>query len=689
MGLLYPQDLGLPFNLKGNLISGILPQDDEGQDEVGLLLLLFWANEELTTVKKMRKIKILEIGLLSDIAAEQRFVSGQDECQPATCHPSGLEVRFPFRLIGRQPAHCGYPGFDLSCNPNSNSTYIEFQFPVRASARNIILPITARATVQEINYRSQVIRVNVLNGSCFPARVPQTNSSASPFEMYYGIYRPSDGHTLFNCSGLPRSTYRSGPIDCLDRGGFHVFIYQSSYSITDWPLSSCVKMYNISYVSDVLFVGPNEFRVDDTQLHWPEPACGDCESRGSYCRLRRNGTNNETECYEVPRAPSQKKRQGLSKNAIIAIVVVGVSIAALALAVVFYVFNAKYKERKHQKRIIKFLEDYKALRPTRYNYSDIKRITDGFKHKLGKGGYGTVFKGKLSTEIPVAVKVLNNIKGNGEDFLNEVATIGKIHHVNVVRLVGYCADGYRRALVYEFLENDSLEKYISSGNQSSTLGWEKLHKIAIGIAKGIDYLHRGCNQRILHFDIKPHNILLDHNLNPRVADFGLAKLCSKDQSVVTMTAARGTIGYIAPEVFSRNFGKVSYKSDIYSFGMLLLDMVGGRRNFKGVNQDSSEIYFPEWMYNQLEKGEDIAIEIDNGEENNIAKRLIIVGLWCIQWYPADRPSTKVVIQMLEDENMPFMPPNPFAASSSVESTLVTGGSLFTSAKSSFNISTSE
>ncbi|KAL2556231.1 Protein kinase superfamily protein [Forsythia ovata] len=192
-----------------------------------------------------------------------------------------------------------------------------------------------------------------------------------------------------------------------------------------------------------------------------------------------------------------------------------------------------------------------ALRPTRYSYADIKKITD-------KGGYGTVYKGKLSSQILVAVKVLKIFKGN----------------------VGYCADGYRRALVYEFLPNDSLKKFISSGNQSRTLGWEKLQQIAIGIAKGLDYLHQGCNQQILHFDIKPHNILLDHNFSPKVSDFVLAKLCSKDQSVVFMTAARGTIGYIAPEVFWRNYGNVLYKADVYSFDMLLIDIVGGRKNVR-------------------------------------------------------------------------------------------------------------
>jgi serine/threonine protein kinase len=257
----------------------------------------------------------------------------------------------------------------------------------------------------------------------------------------------------------------------------------------------------------------------------------------------------------------------------------------------FYTCNKAEKE--HQANIEIFLEDYRNFKPTRYLYADIKRITNQFAEKLGEGAYGKVFKGKLSNEIHVAVKILNSSNGNGEEFINEVGTMGKIHHVNVVRLVGYCADGFRRALVYEFLPNDSLEKFISSTYANkSFLSWDKLHDIALGVAKGIEYLHQGCNQRILHFDIKPHNVLLDQNFNPKISDFGLAKLCSKDRSAVSMTTIRGTVGYIAPEVFSRNFGNVSSKADVYSFGILLLEIVGGRKNVDVTAENTSQVYFP-------------------------------------------------------------------------------------------------
>ncbi|XP_047321087.1 rust resistance kinase Lr10-like, partial [Impatiens glandulifera] len=340
----------------------------------------------------------------------------------------------------------------------------------------------------------------------------------------------------------------------------------------------------------------------------------------------------------------------------IALIIVGLFLLSVAVASLCYV----WKQRKDDEaKIEKFLQDYRALRPARYSYADIKKITHNFDNRLGQGAYGIVYKGTLSNDVHVAIKMLNSWQGNGEDFINEVGIMGKIHHVNIVRLVGYCADGFRRALVYDFLPNDSLEKYISSDKEKSSLGWEKLESIALGIAKGIEYLHQGCEQRILHFDIKPHNILLDLNLIPKVSDFGQAKLCSKDQSAVSMTTARGTIGYIAPEVFSRNFGSVSYKSDVYSFGMLLLGMVGGKKNM----DDANQICYPEWIYNQLDGGgEELRIQVVEDGDGVIIRKLAIVGLWCIQWCPNDRPSMKVAVQMLEGDGTSLtMPPNPFAS----------------------------
>ncbi|XP_060670957.1 rust resistance kinase Lr10-like [Ziziphus jujuba] len=343
---------------------------------------------------------------------------------------------------------------------------------------------------------------------------------------------------------------------------------------------------------------------------------------------------------------------------------VGTSVLVPAIiALIYHVYRKDKNDRESRMKIEKFLEDYRAFKPFRYSYADVKKITNQFKDKLGEGAHGTVVKGELSNDILVAVKILNNSKGNGEDFVNEVSTIGRIHHVNVVRLLGFCADGFRRALVYEFLPNDTLQKYIASIDQGKkcSLDWETMQDFTMGIAKGIEYLHQGCDQRILHFDIKPNNVLLDNNFTHKISDFGLAKLCSKDQSLVSMTTARGTLGYTAPEVFSMNFGHVSYKSDVYSFGMLLLEMVVGRKNVDETAENVDQVYYPEWIYNLLEEGEDLRIHIDDEGDAKVAKKLGIVGLWCIQWHPGDRPSMKTVVQMLEGGDKLAMPPNPFAS----------------------------
>ncbi|MBA0840860.1 hypothetical protein Goarm_003403 [Gossypium armourianum] len=173
------------------------------------------------------------------------------------------------------------------------------------------------------------------------------------------------------------------------------------------------------------------------------------------------------------------------------------------------------------KKIEAFLNRHEFLTPKRYRYSDVKNMTNSFRDKLGKGGYGDVYKGKLLDGQLVAVKILNKSKSNGEDFMNEVSSISRTSHVNIVTLLGFCFEGRRRALIYEFVPNGSLEKFIFQKNGDRQLTWEMLYKIAVGIARGLEYLHRGCKTRILHFDIKPHNILLDDDFCPKISDFEL------------------------------------------------------------------------------------------------------------------------------------------------------------------------
>ncbi|XP_047969903.1 rust resistance kinase Lr10-like isoform X2 [Salvia hispanica] len=326
-----------------------------------------------------------------------------------------------------------------------------------------------------------------------------------------------------------------------------------------------------------------------------------------------------------------------------------VAISALVLWLLIYKFRRRHLSEYNT--IETFLQSDNKLSPIRYSYSDIKRMTRGFQEKLGEGGYGCVYKGKLRSGQHVAVKMLGKSGGNGQDFMNEIATIGRIHHINVVKLVGYCAQGSKRALIFDFMPNGSLEKYLFNRDNMDFLNWETKFHIAVGIARGIEYLHRGCDIQILHFDIKPHNILLDHNFIPKISDFGLAKLCSVEE-VVTLTVARGTIGYVAPELINRSIGRVSSKADVYSFGMLLMEMLGLNRELRQNNDDSTK-YFPYWIYDQLNQAKEIEIEKgqdNNGnDENGSVRKMTIVALCCIRMSPDDRPSMNKVLGMLEGD----------------------------------------
>ncbi|KAK3425885.1 hypothetical protein EUGRSUZ_F02099, partial [Eucalyptus grandis] len=310
--------------------------------------------------------------------------------------------------------------------------------------------------------------------------------------------------------------------------------------------------------------------------------------------------------------------------------------------------------------IEKLMGIHGSLVPRRYQYIDLKKMTNSFSEKLGQGGFGAVYKGEISDVGFVAVKILTESKSSLEEFINEVVSISRTSHVNVITLLGFCYEGKKRALVFEYMPNSSLDKFMYSGkalNMSSCLEWKILYQIAIGIARGLEYLHRGCNTIILHFDIKPQNILLNRDFIPKISDFGLAKLCPGQESAVSILGMRGTIGFIAPEVACRNLGKVSHKSDVYSYGMLVLEMVG-------IRNSDIKISNRKWIYRNLEPGKDLKLPFNVTEEEEVtARKMIIVSLWCIQTSPSDRPPIVKVIEMLEGsfESLP-MPPKPISYS---------------------------
>lgn len=354
-------------------------------------------------------------------------------------------------------------------------------------------------------------------------------------------------------------------------------------------------------------------------------------------------------------------------------------ICGASIAVIIAVFSCLLIRNRYNRRR-KVLEsqlksegrelriEYSFLRkvagvPTKYRFKELDEATDGFQALLGKGSSASVYKGILNDGTSVAVKRIHGEERGEREFRSEVAAIASVQHVNLVRLFGYCnAPTSPRYLVYEFIPNGSLDCWIFPFKENNRprprrggcLPWNLRYKVAIDVAKGLSYLHHDCRSRVLHLDVKPENILLDENYKGIVADFGLSKLVGKDESQV-MTTIRGTRGYLAPEwLLERG---VSEKTDIYSYGMVLLEMIGGTRNVSKVEdpRDKSKKkwqFFPKIVNEKLNEGKLMEIVdqrvLENGgvDESEVSK-LVNIALWCIQEKPRLRPSMVEVVDMLE------------------------------------------
>lgn len=293
-----------------------------------------------------------------------------------------------------------------------------------------------------------------------------------------------------------------------------------------------------------------------------------------------------------------------------------------------------------------------------FQYVHLQQATKNFSDKLGAGSFGSVFRGLLTDMTAIAVKRLDGVRQGEKQFRAEVSSIGIIQHVDLVKLLGFCCEGKSRMLVYEYMPNLSLDAHLFHSNRT-VLNWSVRYQISLEIARGLAYLHESCRDCIIHCDIKPQNILLDTSFVPKVADFGMAKFLGRDFSRV-LTTFRGTIGYLAPEWISGV--AITPKVDVYSYGMMLLEIVSGQSNTcKGntTNGDHSA-YFPVQVARKL-LDRDVASLLDiklldvNLDE---AERVCKVACWCIQDSETNRPTMGEVVQILEGLLELEVPPLP-------------------------------
>ncbi|XP_031115027.1 rust resistance kinase Lr10-like [Ipomoea triloba] len=595
-------------------------------------------------------------------------------CAPSSCGDLH-NISFPFRL-NTDPENCGDSRFVLECRNNQATlTLTEKKYNVLA-----------------IDYSDYTIRVvdpglqdqiNHQNCTVFPKYFETSDYFDSGL-----MYTPAGDNipvVYVTCSSSPQK-YTPTNFCAKPRNNNSYVAIGDSMSIQDVAEGCSVEMVGwgsvqgLSPADNTSLSSIHGALGYGVELSWKRPyLCRDCEQSGGQCYFDDPQNPYAVTCshrcyddtgFDLP-LPCSIHYYGVLVVMYGVMAIVAILGFRLLFGIIFLIALVTYRWRRRHlsadNTIEDFLNSQNKLLPINYSYGEIKKMTNDFKEKLGEGANGTVYKGKLRSGPFVAVKMMEKSLATGKEFISEVATIGRIHHVNVVHLIGFCVEGSNRALVYEFMPNGSLDKYIFSEEGIIPLSYKQMFEISLGVARGIDYLHRGCDKQILHFDIKPHNILLDEHFAPKISDFGLAKLYPTDNSIVTLTAARGTVGYMAPELFYKNIGGVSYKADVYSFGMLLMEMASKRRNMNPFTDDNNQIYFPTWIYDQIIEGKDVIMS-GNGseEEKKVVKKMIVVALWCIQMKPVDRPAMNKIVEMLEgdgdgDELLVQMPPRPFVA----------------------------
>ncbi|KAF8030107.1 hypothetical protein BT93_E2515 [Corymbia citriodora subsp. variegata] len=352
----------------------------------------------------------------------------------------------------------------------------------------------------------------------------------------------------------------------------------------------------------------------------------------------------------LPPANAQVTNGNMSKSLRIVITAVGSTVLFIVVTVSVCCFIRRRRSNPWEVSSAKDMVE--TAEKLKFRINDIRAATNFFSeaNKLGEGGFGKVYQGKLENGQYIAVKRLEGCSNQGQQqFKNEVTLMARVQHKNLIKLHGYCLEEGERLLILEFAPNASLEGFISDSVKRTLLSWERRLIIMRGIARGLLYLHEDSPLRIIHRDVKPGNVLLDENMNPKISDFGTARLFISDQSRENTTRIAGTFGYMAPEYVRH--GEISVKIDVYSFGVVALEIISGKKNSYFSNLGNSE-HLLSYAWKNWREGTPIRL-IDpmlNGNSRNEMFRCIQIALLCVQESIARRPNMATVVLMLESQS---------------------------------------
>ncbi|KAI3921243.1 hypothetical protein MKW92_037739 [Papaver armeniacum] len=487
--------------------------------------------------------------------------------------------------------------------------------------------------------------------------IPNANSATNSNEFNQGFEKlrnnllakvATNGFSSSSSSSTSKNLYAIESIDV-------------SRSQKIYALSQCSSDLSVENCTQCLSGEINEFREQFSRRVGGRIICWSCYFRYETFPYYLLNATSPPLSSPIPNATSPPFSSSMRKEKVSLSLLVILLIVVPSVITILSIITTLYCCIKKRKKVLKMKIEYEiqSAESLQFKFSTISVATHNFSdaNKLGRGRFGTVYKGTLSDGQEIAVKRLSNNSCQGEEeFKNEVVLLVKLQHRNLVRLLGFCLDGHEKLLVYEFMKHGSLDQFLFDPIKCKYLNWERRYKIIGGIAKGLLYLHEDSRLKIIHRDLKASNVLLGEDMVPKISDFGMARIFMLNQNQDSTKRICGTFGYMAPEYAMH--GKFSVKSDVYSFGVLILEILCGKRSnsFGGLEGADTVLIYAWGLWKEGKSIELLDTTLRECYSTTEVMRCIQIGLLCVQEDVANRPTMTSIIHMFNNHSVPLPSP---------------------------------